>query len=150
MHHCPVKKTFNFSQFSQLLWLRNFLLIVQQKSKKVISNCLQLFESLTRVFKPIMCLSNAACQLHNAVNYYDCGWVGLNESGAIFCVFVHLAGIISILWHCMVYFTVGINRLLGNNTYEAAFPPHEVRRFLFVLKCVEIHTLSNCIFPPVI
>uniref|UniRef100_A0A8C9XZ78 Anoctamin n=1 Tax=Sander lucioperca TaxID=283035 RepID=A0A8C9XZ78_SANLU len=28
---------------------------------------------------------------------------------------------------------MGINRLLGNNTYEAAFPPHEVRGFLFVI-----------------
>lgn len=30
-------------------------------------------------------------------------------------------------------FSAGINRLLGNNTYEAAFPPHEVR-VKFVLK----------------
>lgn len=36
----------------------------------------------------------------------------------------------------MICFTVGINRLLGNNTYEAAFPPHEVRRCFFLF-CAE-------------
>ena len=34
----------------------------------------------------------------------------------------------------MIYSTAGINRLLGNNTYEAAFPPHEVRRFFYLLE----------------
>lgn len=46
------------------------------------------------------------------------------------------------LFYSVSIYFAGINRLLGNSTYEAAFPPHEVKCVKFIV----IKFLFVCLF----